>query len=222
MCQALFGIDAADKGKIFINGKETKITNPLQAMKKGIGYLPEDRQQQGLILSWGIDKNITLPSLNLLSRKGWLNRKKEKEIASKLAKKVNVKTPSIYNLVSSLSGGNQQKVAVAKLLTTDLDIIILDEPTKGVDVGAKSAIYEIISDLASQGYGIIMVSSEMPEILSMSDRILVMREGRITAELDGRTATQEAILEAAMKIQRRGQSMEHWERLVYKGGERNG
>ncbi|WP_342431270.1 sugar ABC transporter ATP-binding protein [Neobacillus sp. FSL H8-0543] len=199
VCQALFGIDAADKGKIFINGKETKITNPLQAMKKGIGYLPEDRQQQGLILSWGIDKNITLPSLNLLSRKGWLNRKKEKEIASKLAKKVNVKTPSIYNLVSSLSGGNQQKVAVAKLLTTDLDIIILDEPTKGVDVGAKSAIYEIISDLASQGYGIIMVSSEMPEILSMSDRILVMREGRITAELDGRTATQEAILEAAMK-----------------------
>jgi rhamnose transport system ATP-binding protein len=199
VCQALFGIDVADKGRVFIKGKETKITNPLQAMKKGIGYLPEDRQQQGLILSWGIDKNITLPSLNLLSSKGWLNSKKENEIASKLAKKVNVKTPSIFNLVSSLSGGNQQKVAVAKLLTTNLDIIILDEPTKGVDVGAKSAIYEIISDLAGQGYGIIMVSSEMPEILSMSDRILVMREGRITAEMDGRTATQEAILEAAMK-----------------------
>jgi rhamnose transport system ATP-binding protein len=198
VCQALFGIDPADKGKVFIKGVETKISNPLQAMKKGIGYLPEDRQQQGLILSWGIDKNISLPALNLLSNKGWLNKKKEEEIASNLAKKVSVKSPSIENLVSSLSGGNQQKVAVAKLLTTDLDIIILDEPTKGVDVGAKSAIYEIISGLASQGYGIIMVSSEMPEIISMSDRILVMREGRITAEIDGKAATQAAILEAAM------------------------
>ncbi|MBT2720532.1 sugar ABC transporter ATP-binding protein [Bacillus sp. ISL-46] len=198
VCQALFGIEPADKGKILIKGKETKITNPLQAMKQGIGYLPEDRQQQGLILSWGIDKNITLPSLDRLSSKGWLNKKKEEAIASSLSKKVSVKTPSIYNLVSSLSGGNQQKVAVAKLLTSDLDIIILDEPTKGVDVGAKSAIYEIISDLACQGYGVIMVSSEMPEVLSMSDRILVMREGRITAEIEGKKATQEAILEAAM------------------------
>jgi len=198
VCQALFGIEPADKGKILIKGQETKITSPLQAMKQGIGYLPEDRQQQGLILSWGIDKNITLPSLDRLSSKGWLNKKKEEEIASSLSKKVSVKTPSIYNLVSSLSGGNQQKVAVAKLLTSDLDIIILDEPTKGVDVGAKSAIYEIISDLACQGYGVIMVSSEMPEVLSMSDRILVMREGRITAEIDGKLATQEAILEAAM------------------------
>jgi rhamnose transport system ATP-binding protein len=198
VCQALFGIEPPDKGKVYIKGVETKITNPLQAMNQGIGYLPEDRQQQGLILSWGIDKNITLPSLNLLSTNGWLNTKKEEEIASNLTKKVNVKTPSINNLVSSLSGGNQQKVAVAKLLTTNLDIIILDEPTKGVDVGAKSAIYEIISNLACQGYGIIMVSSEMPEIISMSDRILVMREGRITREINGKEATQEAILEAAM------------------------
>ncbi|WML27315.1 sugar ABC transporter ATP-binding protein [Neobacillus sp. OS1-33] len=198
VCQALFGIEPADKGRILIKGKETKVTSPLQAMKQGIGYLPEDRQQQGLILSWGIDKNITLPTLDRLSSKGWLNKKKEEAIASVLSKKVNVKTPSIYNLASSLSGGNQQKVAVAKLLTTDLDIIILDEPTKGVDVGAKSAIYEIISDLACQGYGVIMVSSEMPEVLSMSDRILVMREGRITAEIESKIATQEAILEAAM------------------------
>lgn len=198
VCQALFGIAPADKGRIFIKGKETKMDNPLHAMKNGVGYLPEDRQQQGLILSWGIDKNITLPSLDQLASKGWLNRKKEEEMAGRLTKKVNVKTPSVFNLVSSLSGGNQQKVAVAKLLTTDLDIIILDEPTKGVDVGAKSAIYGIISDLASQGYGIIFVSSEMPEIISMCDRVLVMREGRITAEIDGSKVTQEAILEAAM------------------------
>ena len=115
-----------------------------------------------------------------------------------MAEKVHVKATSIFDLVSSLSGGNQQKVAVAKLLTADLDIIILDEPTKGVDVGAKSAIYEIINDLAAQGYGIIMISSEMPEILGMSDRIVVMREGRITKVLDKKDATQEVILEAAM------------------------
>lgn len=198
VCQALFGVEPADKGRIFVKGVETKIKSPLQAMNQGIGYLPEDRQQQGLILSWGIDKNITLSSLPLISKKGWLDQKKEDEYANRLAKKVNVKTPNVYNLVSSLSGGNQQKVAVAKLLMTDLDIIILDEPTKGVDVGAKSAIYEIISNLAAQGYGVIMVSSEMPEVISMCDRILVMREGRITAELQAKHATQEAILEAAM------------------------
>lgn len=198
VCQAIFGVEPADKGSIFIKGIETTIQTPLQAMNHGIGYLPEDRQQQGLILTWGIDKNITLSSLPFISKNGWLNRKKEDEFANKLSKKVNVKTPSVANLVSSLSGGNQQKVAVAKLLMTGLDIIILDEPTKGVDVGAKSAIYEIISNLAAQGYGVIMVSSEMPEVISMSDRILVMREGRITAELSAKEATQEAILEAAM------------------------
>lgn len=198
VCQAIFGVEPADKGKILVKGVETTIQTPLQAMNKGIGYLPEDRQQQGLILSWGIDKNITLSSLPLISKKGWMNRKKEDEYANNLSKKVNVKTPTVANLVSSLSGGNQQKVAVAKLLMTGLDIIILDEPTKGVDVGAKSAIYEIISNLAAQGYGVIMVSSEMPEVISMSDRILVMREGRITAEITAKQATQEAILEAAM------------------------
>ncbi|WP_462409532.1 sugar ABC transporter ATP-binding protein [Neobacillus sp. Marseille-QA0830] len=198
VCQALFGIAPADKGRIFIKGKELTVSEPLDAMQQGIGYLPEDRQQQGLILSWGIDKNITLPALGRLSNKGWVNRKKEAELAGNLSKKVNVKTPSIYNLVSSLSGGNQQKVAVAKLLTSDLDIIILDEPTKGVDVGAKSAIYEIISGLAAQGYAIILVSSEMPEVLGMCDRILVMREGRLTAEFERHSATQEAILEAAI------------------------
>lgn len=160
--------------------------------------IPEDRQQQGLVLSWGIHKNITLSSLKLISNRGWLNKKREEQIATDLVDKVNVKANSIFNLASSLSGGNQQKVAVAKMLASILDIIVLDEPTKGVDVGAKSAIYEIISDLAGQGYAIIMVSSEMQEVLSMSDRILVMREGRITAELSKEEATQEAILEAAM------------------------
>lgn len=203
VCQALFGVEPYDKGTICINGKEVRITNPNEAINLGIGYLPEDRQQQGLILQWGIGKNITLSALEGLSNKGWLNEQKESEVAKRLAEKVNVKANSIFDLVNSLSGGNQQKVAVAKLLTANLDILILDEPTKGVDVGAKSAIYEIINDLAAQGYGIIMVSSEMPEVIGMSDRIIVMREGRITKEFNQKDnkVTQEVILEASMLSQ---------------------
>ncbi|WP_226667816.1 sugar ABC transporter ATP-binding protein [Metabacillus litoralis] len=198
VCQSLFGITSFDQGEVFLKGEKIDLKNPKAAMNLGIGYLPEDRQLQGLVLDWGIGRNITLPALKELSSKGWLNDQKESLLAKKLAEKVNVKANSIFDLVSSLSGGNQQKVAVAKLLTADLDIIILDEPTKGVDVGAKSAIYEIINDLAAQGYGIIMISSEMPEILGMSDRIVVMREGRITKVLNKQDATQEVILEAAM------------------------
>lgn len=198
VCQSLFGITPYDKGEVYVKDQKVKIKSPKDAMKLGVGYLPEDRQLQGLVLDWGIGRNIALPALKKLSRKGWLNERKESAIAKKLAEKVNVKANSIFDLVSSLSGGNQQKVAVAKLLTADLDIIILDEPTKGVDVGAKSAIYDIIHDFAAQGYGIIMISSEMPEILGMSDRIIVMREGRITRIIEKNDATQEVILEAAM------------------------
>jgi len=198
VCQSLFGITSYDRGEVYLKGQKITVKNPKAAMNLGIGYLPEDRQLQGLVLDWGIGRNITLPAIKELSRNGWLNEKRESSLAKKLAEKVNVKANSIFDLVSSLSGGNQQKVAVAKLLTADLDIIILDEPTKGVDVGAKSAIYEIINDLAAQGYGIIMISSEMPEILGMSDRIVVMREGRITKVLNKEEASQEVILEAAM------------------------
>lgn len=198
VCQALFGIFPYDHGKIYMEGKETKINSPLKAMNLGIGYLPEDRQKQGLVLQWGIGRNITLPSLSKFAKRGWLSDSREAEVAKTLSQKVNVKAKSIFDLASSLSGGNQQKVIVAKLLTADLKVIILDEPTKGVDVGAKSAIHEIMSDLAAQGYGIIMISSEMPEVLGMSDRIVVMREGRVTGILDRKDATQETILEAAM------------------------
>ncbi len=198
VCQTIFGIMPYDKGKVYLEGKEVKIKNPLDAMKLGIGYLPEDRQKQGLVLQWDISKNITLSTLDKLSKRGWLNTAKEAEIAKELSEKVNIKANSVFDVVSSLSGGNQQKVIVAKLLNADLKVIILDEPTKGVDVGAKSAIHEMMSDLACQGYGIIMISSEMPEVLGMSDRIIVMREGRITAIFDRKDATQEAILEAAM------------------------
>ncbi len=199
VCQAIFGITSYDQGKIYFQGKEIKLEHPIDAMELGIGYLPEDRQEQGLLLDWGLDKNITMSALDKISHRGWLDNNKETDISQSLAEKVNVKAKSIYDLASSLSGGNQQKVVVAKLLTAELKVIILDEPTKGVDVGAKSAIFEIMNDLAKQGYGIIMISSEMPEVLGMSDRIIVMREGRITARFSREKANQEVILEAAMK-----------------------
>ena len=198
VCETLFGITGYDTGHIYLKGKKLNIRRPKDAMKLGIGYLSEDRQKQGLILQWGIGRNITLPALERFSKRGWLRERSEAEMAKRLAEKVHVKAASIFDLAGSLSGGNQQKVAVAKLLTADLDVIILDEPTKGVDIGAKSAIYEIIQDLAKQGYGIIMVSSEMPEVIGMSDRIAVMREGRITKMLEREHFSQEAILAAAM------------------------
>ncbi len=198
VCQAIFGILPYDMGKIYIEGKEVKINSPADAIEMGMGYLPEDRQKQGLVLEWGIGRNITLSTLSKFSRHGWMDVEKESANAKELSEKVNVKANSIFDLASSLSGGNQQKVIVAKLLSADLKIFIMDEPTKGVDVGAKAAICEIMSNLAGQGYGVIMVSSEMPEILGMSDRIVVMREGRITRIFDRDEATQEAILEAAM------------------------
>ena len=198
VCQALFGVISHNRGNVYLENEEIQINSPLDAMKLGIGYLPEDRQKQGLVLNWEIGRNITLPIIERLSNNGWLNVNKEADIAKGLSEKLQVRTNSIFDSASSLSGGNQQKVVVAKLLTADLKIIILDEPTKGVDVGAKSAIHEIMSDLACQGYGVILVSSEMPEILGMCDRIVVMREGRITATIDREEATQEAILEAAM------------------------
>lgn len=203
VCQSLFGICPYNGGKIYVEGREVKIDHPLKAMELGIGYLPEDRQKQGLVLDWDIVKNISLSALDQYANGSWLDPKAEADKAQQLAQKVNVKAGSIFDLVSSLSGGNQQKVIVAKLLSVDLKLIILDEPTKGVDVGAKAAIYEIMNDLTSQGYGILLVSSEMPEVLGMSDKIVVMREGRITATFTKEEATQEAILEASMLSQQK-------------------
>lgn len=198
VCQTLFGIERWDKGRVYYKGKPVRLDHPLTAMKLGIGYLPEDRQKQGLVLDWTISDNIALPSLDRLAPGGVLRKANETSLAQRLAEKLGVKAKSIFDLASSLSGGNQQKVVFAKLLAMELDVLILDEPTKGVDVGAKSAIYEIIADLASQGYGILLVSSEMPEIIGMCDRVVVMREGRVAATLERDQLTQEAILAAAM------------------------
>lgn len=198
VCQCIFGIEKASSGQIFFEGKPVTIRKPKDAMKIGIGYLPEDRQTQGLMLDWEIYKNETISNLSKYCKMGLISQSLELEAAKQLSEKVAVKATSVYDTAASLSGGNQQKVIVAKLLSTDLKLIIMDEPTKGVDVGAKSQIYEIMSDLAAKGYAIIMVSSELPEVLGMADRIAVMSSGRLTKILSRSEASQEEILKYAM------------------------
>ncbi len=198
--EALFGAERLDSGELYIEGSKTAIASPYDAMSKGLGLLPEDRQQEGLLMSWSINRNITLPTLKKCSNSLFLSSKKEHDISTALKDLLSIKANDVEATADSLSGGNQQKVVVAKQLAIDPKIIILDEPTKGVDVGSKAAIYEIMSDLASRGIGILMISSEMPEVIHMSDRIYVMREGRISAEFDATGITQAQILEAAMPL----------------------
>jgi rhamnose transport system ATP-binding protein len=198
VCEAIYGVTHAEKGRVFLSGKEVHIANPTQAIELGIGYLPEDRLRQGLVLDWSLAKNVSLPTLGQFATLGWLNIGRENEVTQDLAQKLEVRAGSVHDLAGTLSGGNQQKIIVAKLLAGEMKVIILDEPTKGVDVGAKTAIFNIMNDLAAAGYGIIMVSSEMPEVLGMSDRILVMKEGRVSAVMQTESATQEKILAAAM------------------------
>jgi rhamnose transport system ATP-binding protein len=199
VCEAIYGISSCDSGSIFLDGKKLPPQLPASAIACGIGFLPEDRQKQGLVLRWEIAKNISLPILSKFLRFGMLNTEKENLQAGVTAGRLGVKAVSVHDKVSNLSGGNQQKVIVGKLLGSDMKLIVLDEPTKGVDVGAKTAIYEIMNDLVNSGYGIIMISSEMPEVLGMSDRIVVMRDGRVTASFNTKDADQTMILRAAMQ-----------------------
>lgn len=198
VAESIFGVDPATTGDIYIGGQKVTVSTPTDAANAAIGLLPEDRQRQALILDWEISKNIGLGNMQRFKKGPWYDHDGENELAQQLSEKIRVKASSIFDKASSLSGGNQQKVVVAKTLTSDLKVIIMDEPTKGVDVGAKAAIYEIIAELAEQGYGIILISSEMPEVLGLSDRIYVMKGGRVTAEFSREDANQERILEAAM------------------------
>ena len=201
--EAVCGITGHNEGAVYLNGKMLHIRKPVDAMKAGIVLLPEDRQKEGLIMSWGLGRNVTLPIQDELSRAGFNDEPKERNLSKEHLEAVDTKAVSIFDPATSLSGGNQQKVVVAKSLAqSGTKVIIMDEPTKGVDVGAKAEIYAIMGDLALQGYAIIMISSEMPEILGMCDRIFVMCGGRVTGCLDRAEATQEKILELAMKESR--------------------
>lgn len=198
--QCVCGIEKAESGKIVLEGKELKIRNPRDAMKAGLILLPEDRRRQGLIMSWGLGDNVTLPIQDELAKGFFNDVQKERELSKQYLEDVDTKAVSIFDKASTLSGGNQQKVVVAKALAQkNMKIVIMDEPTKGVDVGAKAEIYAIMGDLAKKGYGIILISSDMPEVLGMSDRIYVMCKGRVTGCLDIKEATQEKILELAME-----------------------
>jgi rhamnose transport system ATP-binding protein len=197
VARAIFGIEPATAGTIKLDGKPVAIKSPETAMKLGIGYVPEDRKEQGLVLEMNIAQNITLPILKRFARLGWLNSKNELETAKTSSKQLEVKMAGVDQQAGQLSGGNQQKVVLAKWLGTKPRVLILDEPTRGIDVGTKAAVHQLMSSLAAEGIAILMISSELPEILGMSDRILVMRAGRLTGQFSRAEATQENLMSAA-------------------------
>lgn len=192
--RAIFGIDKFDAGTIYLNGERVVFKTPEQAIRKGIGFLTEDRKHEGLILDFSIRDNVSLTAFEAFSKYGLINPKAEANFVELLAKRLAIKTTSIDQTAGSLSGGNQQKVVLAKWVAAGTQILILDEPTRGVDVGAKREIYGLMKELASQGVGIVMVSSDLPEIIGISDRVIVVHEGRITGELPKGELTEERIM----------------------------
>jgi rhamnose transport system ATP-binding protein len=195
--QAIFGHTIPDSGHVFLNGQELHVRRPEDAINHGIAYLPEDRQGQGTLLRLSIGQNITLPILSRFVHHGFLHAGEGARVAEEMARHLQVKMSSIDQPVQELSGGNQQKVVIAKWLATDPRVLILDEPTKGIDVGTKATVHRFISELAQRGLAVIMVTSELPEVLGMADRILVMRRGRLQASFDRAEATPEIVVRAA-------------------------
>ncbi len=196
---ALFGVQRASEGTIHFKGRQVKINSPQQATEMGIAYVPEDRRQHGLVMPMSISANISLPVLRqYLNALGLVQRKQERDTAQDYKDKLSIRTNSVEQIASQLSGGNQQKVVLSKWLNTQPQLLILDEPTRGIDVGAKEEVHRLINDLAQQGIAILMISSDLPEVLAMSDRVLVMREGRQMGIFSRAEATQERIMTAAM------------------------
>jgi len=198
VARTIFGVEKPEGGKIYIEGREVKIENPRQALELGIAYLSESRGEFGLVLPLDITQNITAPILKRFARFGWINRQKERETAQKFYDLLDIRASGLEQKVESLSGGNQQKVSIAKWLAANANILILDEPTKGIDVATKAAVHRLMSEIAKTGKAILMISSEIPEIIGMSDRILVMHEGVLVREITRSEATQEKVLAAAL------------------------
>jgi rhamnose transport system ATP-binding protein len=197
VARVLFGIDRADSGEILLDGRAVTIRSPRDALRHGIAYVPEDRHQQGLILDFSIARNITLVILQQIARLGLINRRREQALASDYAARLDVRGASLRQAARALSGGNQQKVVLGKWLASNPRILILDEPTRGIDIGAKAEVHRIISDLAARGLAILLISSELPEVLAMSDRILVMHEGHVSGLFSRHEADQEKLMFAA-------------------------
>jgi ribose transport system ATP-binding protein len=196
--RAIFGADRLESGEILVHGAPVQINTPQDAVRHGIGYLSEDRKRYGLALIMDVEANVVMASMKKFTGPlGWLRFGKMKKETDRQVEGLAIKTPSISQQARNLSGGNQQKVVIGKWLTADTEILVFDEPTRGIDVGAKSEIYKLLNDLARQGKAVIMISSELPEILRMSHRIVVMCEGRITGELSAAEATQEKIMTLA-------------------------
>jgi ribose transport system ATP-binding protein len=198
VARAITGADPASADRVRIKGRDGRPKAPRDAIRRGVGFLPEDRKTQGLVLERSVQENVALPSTERLSPRGIVNRRAERALAGREVDDLHIKTPSLDQKVGLLSGGNQQKVVLGKWLGAEVDLLIMDEPTRGIDVAAKVEIYEEMNRLTAKGAGILMISSELPEVLGMSDRILVMRQGRIVAEMDAAGATQEQVLRAAL------------------------
>jgi rhamnose transport system ATP-binding protein len=197
VARVLFGIDRADAGEVLVAGKPAHIKSPKDAMRLGIVYVPEDRHEQGLVLDFSIAANVSLPIVQRLSRLLVVDRAQEKRLAADYSKQLQVRSTGVDQPASGLSGGNQQKVVIAKWLATRPTVLLLDEPTQGVDIGAKAEVHRIISQLAAQGMAIVLISSELLEVLGMADRIVVLHEGRVAAEFGRDDASQERIMAAA-------------------------
>jgi ABC-type sugar transport system ATPase subunit len=197
VARALFGALDIDQGIVRLQGKEVKINHPRQALALGLIYLPEDRQHHGLLMPMSVTHNMTLTILSRLAKGGWIRDRSERAITRTYVDNLRINLRDINQPVRELSGGNQQKVVLSKWLMVQPKVMILDEPTRGIDIGAKSEVHRLMGDLANQGIAILMISSELPEILAMSDRIIVMREGRITGLFDKSEATAERIMAAA-------------------------
>jgi rhamnose transport system ATP-binding protein len=200
VARAIFGIDRWTAGTVRVLGKELPPGSPQAAMRAGVALVPEDRRQQGLVMDLGIDQNVALASLTRLRRFGLIRRSAERKLATTWAQRLQLKFGRLKNPVATLSGGNQQKVVLGKWLSRHPALLIIDEPTRGIDVGTKAEVHRLIDQLCAEGTAVLMISSELPEVLGMADRVLVLHEGRMTAELSREQATEDAVMRAASGI----------------------
>ena len=197
VARAVFGIDRRDGGTVSVNGRQLPNGSPQAAMAAGVGFVPEDRRQQGLVMDMSIDHNMALASLKSLRRGGLIRRSRERQLATTWSRRLQLKFSRLADTVSTLSGGNQQKVVLGKWLARDPVLLIIDEPTRGIDVGTKAEVHRLLDDLGGRGVAVLMISSELPEVLAMADRVLVLREGELTAELSRAEADEDSVMRAA-------------------------